>query len=267
MRFLADPNDAEYAGTLRGTVSIYRAARFPDDCLADEACNKADAQFNIFPLNLIDFPIPLGWQLSPISARLIGLHSGQADKANTALAGSAIDEKPDLRIFGYVNQANDFPPARWRSFYLDYASMIVAPHSDGPVNAALHLQQRLCDMRLRIRAKTYIASMLAMFAATSNASATECGGPRALRCGSDEWCSYSPPTSVVHTRKRERARNDRRSAPRSSCRSAAAMAEPTRTSARHMRREQVLPLPERARRASSRAVECLWPAQRVDGES
>jgi hypothetical protein len=91
----------------RGSLGIYHASNFPDDCLADKLCNSGEDQFRIFPLNLLDFPIPLGWQLSPISARLIGLHSGLADEVNGALAGSIIDDKPDLRIFGYVNMANE----------------------------------------------------------------------------------------------------------------------------------------------------------------
>jgi hypothetical protein len=68
----------------RGTVSMYRIASFTEDCFRDKSCNSGDSQFNIFPINLIDFPIPLGWQLSPISENLIELHSGYADKVNHA---------------------------------------------------------------------------------------------------------------------------------------------------------------------------------------
>jgi len=91
----------------RGTHSIYRAINFPEDCRADKACNRADAQFNAFPLDLMDFPIPLGWQLSPISASLIGLHSGHADQVNSAAAGDLVTEQRDQRILGYLNLANE----------------------------------------------------------------------------------------------------------------------------------------------------------------
>jgi hypothetical protein len=105
----------------RGTLSIYRIATLMENCFADRApdnddktqrrddrsCNQADAQSNIFPLNLIDFPIPLGWQLSPISARLVGLHSGYPDQVNSAPAGDITSNNRDERIFGYINQANE----------------------------------------------------------------------------------------------------------------------------------------------------------------
>lgn len=91
----------------RGTLAIYRASSFADDCFADKRCNRADAQFNLFPLNLIDFPIALGWQLSPLSGTLIGLQSGYADKMNNAPAANILDDMPDPRIFGYFNTANE----------------------------------------------------------------------------------------------------------------------------------------------------------------
>jgi hypothetical protein len=92
---------------LRGILSISHASNFSDDCLVDKSCNQAAAQFNLFPLNVIDFPIPLGWQLSPISASLIGVHSGRANQQNGTMAGSVVDEKRESRIFGYINQANE----------------------------------------------------------------------------------------------------------------------------------------------------------------
>jgi hypothetical protein len=91
----------------RGVLAIYHAASFPDDCVAYKICNKARDQFRFFPLNLLDFPIPLGWQLSPISSRLIGLHGGHPDRVNSALGGQIIDDKREDRIFGYVNLANE----------------------------------------------------------------------------------------------------------------------------------------------------------------
>ncbi|MEA2889090.1 MAG: hypothetical protein QOD11_3450 [Bradyrhizobium sp.] len=88
----------------RGALAIYRAENFAKDC---GACNKDDDQFRVFPLNLLDFPVPLGWQLSPISARLIGLHSGYADRVNDAPGGDMVSEQQAPRIFAYVNMANE----------------------------------------------------------------------------------------------------------------------------------------------------------------
>ncbi len=93
--------------TSRGTLAIYRASNFADDCFADKRCNRSNAQFAMFPLNLIDYPIPLGWQLSPLSATLVGLHSGYADKENSGPAANILDGAPDPRIFGYFNMANE----------------------------------------------------------------------------------------------------------------------------------------------------------------
>jgi hypothetical protein len=98
----------------RGSLALYRASNFIRDCQIDESCKAADDKFMLFPLNLVDFPIPLGWQLSPISARLIGLHSGFADKINTSLTSANtsptsdfLSEKPGPRILGYVDTANE----------------------------------------------------------------------------------------------------------------------------------------------------------------
>jgi hypothetical protein len=90
----------------RGTVSIYHASTFADDCAGHPTCNQASGPFTIFPLNLLDFPVPLGWQLSPISVELIGLHSGNVDQASRVLEGSVIDPDTERRISGYVGQGN-----------------------------------------------------------------------------------------------------------------------------------------------------------------
>jgi hypothetical protein len=91
----------------RGAVSIYRVASFPDDCLADKACNQAEDQFRVFPLDLLDFPIPLGWQISPISAGLIGLQSGHADRVDTAQGGDVTNETRDTRVAAYIEMAHE----------------------------------------------------------------------------------------------------------------------------------------------------------------
>jgi hypothetical protein len=63
----------------RGSLALYRSDQRDRRCAGDPKC--AIGVSAEFPLNLGDFRTALGWQLSPLTRRVVELHGGNADRS------------------------------------------------------------------------------------------------------------------------------------------------------------------------------------------
>jgi hypothetical protein len=62
----------------RGDLALFRSDQKQRRCVKTSQCNVGTR--SEFPLNLGDFPLPLGWQLSSLSRQIVDLHAGVANR-------------------------------------------------------------------------------------------------------------------------------------------------------------------------------------------
>lgn len=82
----------------RGSLSVTRAVQdLCPDCYRSRRDRRAlpgfDGEARIFRLNLTDFSLTLGWQLSSATRRIIAAHAGEAHKCFARPPGGARDER------------------------------------------------------------------------------------------------------------------------------------------------------------------------------
>jgi hypothetical protein len=90
----------------RAAVAMMRIARVINLCRKDSNCGKR-LETHVFPLDLFDFDLPLGWLLASSTRKIIEFHSGVVDRAGTSLGGSFIDEKKKFARLGAYAAMND----------------------------------------------------------------------------------------------------------------------------------------------------------------